>query len=54
MNFFTRITLALTASALLLTACETVEGFGRDTNKLGNNISGAADEATPRPSSTGN
>lgn len=28
----------------LLSACETVEGLGRDTQKLGNNISGAAEK----------
>ncbi|MFM9889239.1 MAG: hypothetical protein ACKVOE_01145 [Rickettsiales bacterium] len=46
--------LMLLASLIALSACETTEGFGRDTSKLGNNISGAADKNTPRPSSTGN
>lgn len=32
------------ATLALLSACETVEGLGRDTQKLGNNISGAAEK----------
>lgn len=32
----------LLAALALLSACETVEGLGRDTQKLGNNITGAA------------
>ena len=31
------------ATLALLSACETVAGLGRDTQKLGNNISKAAD-----------
>jgi predicted small secreted protein len=31
------------ASLALLTACETVDGLGRDTQKLGQSISNAAD-----------
>ncbi|MDX2094931.1 MAG: entericidin A/B family lipoprotein [Alphaproteobacteria bacterium] len=39
----TRTTILLLAATLtLLAACETVEGLGRDTQKLGNNITGAA------------
>ena len=34
--------IAALAALALLTACETMEGLGRDTQKLGNNISGAA------------
>ncbi len=37
-------TFAMVMAALaLLTACETVEGLGRDTQKLGKSISDAAD-----------
>lgn len=32
----------LTAAMLLLTACETMEGLGRDTTKLGNDVTGSA------------
>jgi predicted small secreted protein len=35
--------LFLAAALALLTACETMEGLGRDTQKLGNNISNAAE-----------
>lgn len=38
-----RTILVLAAALALLSACETVEGIGRDTQKLGNNISGAAE-----------
>jgi len=34
--------LVVIAALALLSACETVEGLGRDTQKLGNNITGAA------------
>lgn len=34
--------LLLAATLALLSACETIEGLGRDTQKLGNNITGAA------------
>ena len=40
-----RTILVLAAALALLSACETVEGIGRDTQKLGNNISGAAESA---------
>ena len=36
--------LALMTALALLTACETMAGLGRDTQKLGNNISGAAEK----------
>ncbi len=36
-----RTVLLLAASLLLLSACETVGGLGRDTEKLGNNIQDA-------------
>ncbi|MES2984269.1 MAG: entericidin [Pseudomonadota bacterium] len=49
-----KTTMLLTATLMLLAACETTEGLGRDTQKLGNNISGAAEKNTPKPSSTGN
>lgn len=38
-----RITLALIATLALLSACETMEGLGRDTQKLGRNITRAAE-----------
>lgn len=38
------ITAALLASLALLAACETTEGLGRDTEKLGNNIENSAAE----------
>ena len=39
-----RTTILVIAAALaFLSACETVEGIGRDTQKLGNNITGAAE-----------
>lgn len=41
--------IAILAALLALSACETTEGFGRDTQKLGNDISGAADKHTPTP-----
>ncbi len=34
---------ALLATLALLAACETTEGFGRDTEKLGTNIENAAE-----------
>lgn len=39
----TKTILAILATLALLSACETMEGLGRDTSKLGNNISGAAE-----------
>ena len=38
----------LLASMMLLAACETTEGLGRDTSKLGNNISDSAAKNTPK------
>lgn len=38
----TKTVLVALALLALLTACETMEGLGRDTQKLGNNISNAA------------
>jgi predicted small secreted protein len=35
---------ALLAALALLTACETMAGLGRDTQKLGNDITGAANK----------
>ncbi len=43
MNVLAKTTLALVATMMMLTACETTEGLGQDTKKLGNNISNAAD-----------
>ncbi len=40
--FMTKTILAILATLALMSACETMEGLGRDTSKLGNNISGAA------------
>lgn len=37
-----RTMILLAATLALLTACETIEGLGRDTQKLGNNIKDAA------------
>ncbi len=37
-----RITALLIATLAMLSACETMEGLGKDTQKLGNNISNAA------------
>lgn len=34
----------ITAVLLLLSACETMDGLGRDTQKLGNTISKAAEK----------
>lgn len=39
---FVRKTILIIATLALLSACETMEGLGRDTQKLGNNISNAA------------
>jgi predicted small secreted protein len=49
-----KITFVLLAALLALSACETTAGLGRDTSKLGNDVTGSADKNTPRPSSTGN
>ncbi len=38
----TKTVLAILATLALMSACETMQGLGRDTSKLGNNISGAA------------
>lgn len=54
MKMNVKVAMALLATLSVLAACETTEGFGRDTEKLGKDISGAADRNTPRPSSTGN
>jgi predicted small secreted protein len=37
-------TAALLAILATMTACETTEGLGRDTEKLGDNIEGAAEK----------
>lgn len=39
-----RTVLAVLATLAFLSACETVEGLGRDTQKLGNSISNAAEQ----------
>lgn len=39
-----KMTLSLVAVLALLTACETMEGLGKDTQKLGNSISNAAEK----------
>jgi predicted small secreted protein len=40
-----RTTMILLAATLaLLSACETMDGLGRDTQKLGNNLSNAAEK----------
>ncbi|MFM9889240.1 MAG: hypothetical protein ACKVOE_01150 [Rickettsiales bacterium] len=43
MRQLTKTTATLLAALVLMSACETIEGFGRDTSKLGNNIAGAAE-----------
>lgn len=40
----TKTILAVLAALALLSACETVEGLGRDTQKLGGKISDAAEK----------
>lgn len=50
----TKTTLALLGTLAVLAACETTAGLGRDTSKLGNDVTGTAQKATPKPSSTGN
>lgn len=42
MKTLVKATLALAATMTLLAACETTEGLGRDTSKLGNNVTDAA------------
>lgn len=42
-----KMTLALLAALTLLAACETMQGFGRDLQKGGNNIEDVARSATP-------
>ena len=44
MKTITKTTVTMLAALLLLSACETMEGLGRDTSKLGNNVSGAAEK----------
>jgi len=41
----TRLALAALLAALALTACNTVEGFGKDVSKAGDQLEEAADEA---------
>ncbi len=38
------VLLALAASTVAMTACETTEGFGKDVKKLGDNIEDGAQE----------
>ncbi len=42
-----KMTLALLATLLLISACETTQGFGRDLRKAGNNVESAAQGLTP-------
>lgn len=42
MRQMTQTVLAFAVTAVLLAACETTEGLGRDTQKLGKNITDAA------------
>lgn len=44
MQSIVKLSAALTATILLLAACETMEGLGRDTSKLGNDITGSAEK----------
>lgn len=39
-----KMTTALAAMLALLTACETMEGLGRDTQKLGGNVEKSAEK----------
>ncbi len=48
MNHVAKLTLAFVATAFLLSACETTEGLGQDTQKLGKNISDSAERNKPR------
>ncbi len=38
----TKTILAILITLTMMSACETMQGLGRDTQKLGNDISGAA------------
>lgn len=49
MKFNAKTAIGMMAVLMALAACETTEGLGRDTQKLGNNISNAAEKATPKP-----
>lgn len=42
MKSIIKVSAALAAAMLLLTACETMEGLGRDTSKLGKDVTGSA------------
>ena len=44
MKSLTKLLAALSALTMLLTACETMEGFGRDVEKAGDEIEESADE----------
>lgn len=47
MTMKSKTMMALLATLALLAACETMEGLGRDTSKLGNSISNAAEQNKP-------
>ncbi len=44
MNTLMKTSALIVASLMLLSACETTEGFGRDTQKLGKDITGSAEK----------
>ena len=44
MSLVSRTGILLATTMLLLTACETMEGLGRDTSKLGGNVTNAAEK----------
>lgn len=44
MKVTTKTMLVLASSLMLLSACETMEGLGRDTSKLGNNVTNSAEK----------
>lgn len=48
MTMKSKTVLALLATLALMAACETMEGLGRDTSKLGNNISDSAAKNKPQ------
>ncbi len=47
MKTFVKTSAVLLASMMLLAACETMNGLGQDTSKLGNDVSHSAEHNTP-------
>ena len=44
MKTIAKTSAVLLGALMLLTACETMQGFGRDTNKLGNDVTKGAEK----------